>query len=92
MPRLALVLGFVPLLSACGSKKSSTPDAPPPIPDGGGAVAEESDVRPVYPLDDKPPEPLALRLCQALHEPPARRKAECCGGGAAPNISDEPAW
>jgi hypothetical protein len=87
MPRLALAL--VLLGCACGSKKSSTPDARPAIPDAGGPAAEEADVRPVYPVDDQPPEPLALRLCQALHELPARRKAECCGGGAAPSLVSE---
>lgn len=29
--------------------------------------------------DDEPPDAGALRLCQALHELPGRRAAECCG-------------
>jgi len=35
-------------------------------------------VRPVYPMTSAPPDPLAQRFCEAIHELPAKRKAECC--------------
>jgi hypothetical protein len=34
----------------------------------------------VYPVTKDPPDPLAARLCDALHALPARRKAACGGG------------
>ncbi|WP_437588087.1 hypothetical protein [Sorangium sp. So ce1000] len=39
-------------------------------------------IAPVYGKADGPPDPLAARLCEALHALPARRKAACCGGAA----------
>jgi hypothetical protein len=41
-------------------------------------------VRPVYPLDASAPDPLATHLCTALHEVPAKRRAECCS--ATPGV------
>src|SRR5687768_5167046 len=88
MRRLPLAVALA--VSACGSKKPSTPDARPAIPDSAAKEQEESDdVRPVYPVDDQPPVPLAVRLCTAIHELPAKRKAECCKGPAAPTLSSE---
>jgi hypothetical protein len=90
MARLALA---VVLLAACGSKKPSTPDARPAIPDAAQKEAKETeeadDIRPVYPVDDQPPDERAARLCRAMHEVPARRKAECCGGSPAPSLVSE---
>jgi hypothetical protein len=42
----------------------------------------------IYPRD-LPPHPLAVRLCETLHGIPARRRAECCGGEAAPFLATE---
>lgn len=39
---------------------------------------EEDAIRPVYPVDGSPPDPLAQRLCDAVHRMPAQRRAECC--------------
>ncbi len=44
--------------------------------DGGPDASEE--VRSVYPDLEGAPEPLAVRLCAALHEAPEARRAECC--------------
>jgi hypothetical protein len=41
-------------------------------------VEPEDDVRPVYPADAGPPNPLAQRFCAALHDMPEQRRATCC--------------
>jgi hypothetical protein len=42
-------------------------------------TARSDDVRPVYPLDEGgAPDPLAVRLCSALHDIPEQRRASCC--------------
>jgi hypothetical protein len=38
-------------------------------------------VRPVYPIDDKPPLPLAVRYCDATKTIAAKRRDACCGAG-----------
>jgi hypothetical protein len=38
----------------------------------------EDDVRPVYPVDNSPPDPLAQRLCHAIHAVEEERRAACC--------------
>ncbi|WP_437276989.1 hypothetical protein WME90_37950 [Sorangium sp. So ce375] len=40
------------------------------------------EIAPVYGKAEGAPEPLAARLCEALHALPARRKTACCGGAA----------
>jgi hypothetical protein len=58
----------------------STQDAGGAKQDAGAAISAPIDgLGTVYPLD-APPHPLAIRLCEALHDIPARRKGECCGG------------
>jgi hypothetical protein len=37
------------------------------------------ELRPVYPVDAGPPDPLAARFCDAVALLPERRKGECCG-------------
>lgn len=47
----------------------------------------DDEVRPVYPIDAGPPDPLATRFCDAIQALPETRKAECCAGartGVAP--------
>src|SRR4051794_34870877 len=47
---------------------------------GDGAAPEEKDddeVRPVYPVDVKP-EPIAAKLCDALHAVPEKVRSACC--------------
>ncbi|WP_437632150.1 hypothetical protein [Sorangium sp. So ce854] len=61
-----------------GATAASSTSSPASAGDGpaGDAIA------PVYPKAGGAPEPLAARLCEALHALPARRKAACCGGAA----------
>jgi hypothetical protein len=91
MSRPALALLLLPLAlgnAACGKKSPGTQDAPPPRPDA--ALYEEAgDVRPVYPVDDQPPDLLAERFCRAVYLLPAERRAACCGGEAAPTLASE---
>src|SRR5262249_26527488 len=74
------------LVVAC---KTTTPEH---AVDGGGSGASGSpsgvasatlppasdQIRPVYPLDAAASDPLATRLCTALQETPAKRRAACC--------------
>ncbi|XXX75035.1 hypothetical protein WMF30_46015 [Sorangium sp. So ce134] len=74
-----------------GAPAAPSPDgraAAAASPDAGSSPAPPADtlagdeIAPVYPKADGAPDPLAARLCDALHALPARRKAACCGGGA----------
>ena len=38
----------------------------------------EIDLKPVYPLETGPPDPLAEKFCRAVQGTANRRKAECC--------------
>jgi hypothetical protein len=87
--RKALVLSIAVLAlvlaagcSSCDRPPAALADAAPSdasIVDAAAPVHDKDDaVRPVYPLDAGPPAALAVRLCDALQELPARRKAECC--------------
>jgi hypothetical protein len=51
-------------------------------------VSEKSSVRSVYPDVDQP-EPIAVKLCDALHTLPMRRKAECCSTSVPAGIASE---
>jgi hypothetical protein len=51
--------------------------------------ASDDEVRPVYPVTADPPDPLATRLCEALHALPAKRKAACCGGAPGFHLAGE---
>ncbi len=77
---LALVLALA-WVSGCKCGQSQAP-----VDAGAPAAAQEAraedEVRSVYSTRAVEPAPLAQRLCAALHEVPARRRAECCGGGA----------
>jgi hypothetical protein len=44
--------------------------------------ASDDKIEPVYPREDEPHDPLAVSFCEALHEVPAKRRAECCNTGA----------
>ena len=68
-----------PSASTTASAISSSAAAPRSRPD--------DEVRPVYPVDAGPPDPLATRFCEAIQALPEARKAECCAGartGVAP--------
>ncbi|WP_437741598.1 hypothetical protein WMF39_39180 [Sorangium sp. So ce1504] len=53
-----------------------------PSPAGPAENLPGDEITPVYGKAEGAPEPLAARLCDALHALPARRKAACCGGAA----------
>lgn len=84
MRRLLAVVPFALLLGAAACSKptsgvaadGSAGDAAARAADAGPDAAEE--VHSVYPDLEGAPEPLALRLCAALHEAPEARRAECC--------------
>lgn len=70
-PLVATVVLVVALgsgLAACKREKAKESERP----------ADADAVQPVYPISIAP-NPLAAKLCQALHELPATRAAECCG-------------
>jgi hypothetical protein len=73
----------------CG-QGSGTPDASPaPSTSTAQSSSSDDEVRPVYPPQVGAPSPLAQRLCQALQEIPARRRAECCGGSPTLMLAGE---
>lgn len=53
------------------------------------ASAGEDDIKPVYPQLKGEPDPVVRRLCAALHEVPARRKAACCEKSSASNVGSQ---
>lgn len=78
--------------SACSKKSANaTPDAAPaPVaaspsaPGLGSSEPGNDELKPVYPVDAGPPDPLATRLCDALHALPAKRLAACTSKPAGP--------
>jgi len=87
-----LYLVAVLALSLASGCKCGQGEAPP---DAGAAISPEQneraedEVRPVYPTQAGAPSPLAQRLCGALQELPARRRAECCGGSPGSLLTGE---
>jgi hypothetical protein len=79
--RAACALVAVGLLAACpSSNPSAGPDSG--VKADASAVAsarppDEDSVRPVYPVDIKP-DPIAIKLCDALHALPEKTRAGCC--------------
>jgi hypothetical protein len=82
----------------CTPTQKAAPDAPEAGADAApsarvsaatSAATEGADpqggdeIRPVYPVDAGPPDPLAERFCDAVVVLPERRKSECCG---TPNV------
>jgi hypothetical protein len=49
-----------------------------PSPVSTGRVPTTDEVKPVYPLDAGPPDPLTHKLCSALHDLSEERRASCC--------------
>src|SRR5262249_20492056 len=60
-----------PAASASASASASAAGAP------ADSAGDEDEIKPAYPLNVTP-QPLAQRFCEAMHELPAKRKAECC--------------
>lgn len=95
---LALALGVALTASAACSGGSPTdgaggtttaPSTTAPIAPAPRPEAEPAFPEPVYPRTNDPPDPLAQRLCDAIHTLPARRKAECCKGEPSVTMVDE---
>src|SRR5262249_7202991 len=71
-----LSLGALVLVTSC-RRAPEAPPAPPapavtsaapqPAPPVAPARDKDHDVRPVYPLESGPPDPVAKRLCETLH-------------------------
>lgn len=68
---------------------ASASAAPVPVASASAEASAGGDdeIRPVYPKTNDPPDPLAGKLCEALHGLPVKRRAECCAH--APGFSLE---
>ncbi len=86
-----LAAGGCTCSKADGDPAAPTASAGPTAPAASAAAAPTSkpdgEIQPVYPIDAGPPDPLALRFCEAVQALPEKRKSECCTGarvGTAP--------
>jgi hypothetical protein len=88
---LAMLLGI--LMAECRrtDKPASSEPAQEPQSDevAGTASVPDASIRPVYPRDPGPPDPVAQRLCDALHTLPQKRKSECCGTPPLSSLATE---
>jgi hypothetical protein len=71
--------------SVAAPTTSASASAPPQAQESGGG----DDVRPVYPNTNDKPDPLAIRLCAALHDVPATRRADCCSHAKGLSLAAE---
>jgi hypothetical protein len=91
---LAVGLGIAILPAAACSRSSSGSGASPdasasaatasvasisPV-DSASAGQDDDAVRPVYPIDDKPPLPQAIRYCEVVQDRVKKRREACCPG------------
>src|SRR5690348_2439361 len=90
----ALAVGVLAGLALCAASCKDTPppapapdasaSASPPASAVASATPDEAsggggdEIRPVYPIDNKPPLPLAQRYCDAVQATPLKRREECC--------------
>jgi hypothetical protein len=82
-PGLALVTVLALTLVSgckCGQGRAVADAGSTVSPEAQAEARAEDEVRSVYPTQAGAAAPLAQRLCAALHEVPAQRRAECCGG------------
>jgi hypothetical protein len=78
--------------SGCSRKSGNATTDAAPAPAAASAIAPSTasgepgsdELKPVYPADAGPPDPLAARLCDALHALPAKRLAACTSKPAGP--------
>jgi hypothetical protein len=84
MRRRRAFLTVCALLSAaaCDSSKAASAAADASRADrrveSAASPSTDDEVHSVYPADAGPPDPLAARLCTALHDVPEQRRATCC--------------
>jgi hypothetical protein len=91
VPRPRLLIPFAVLALSCthhDSDASHDAVAPPPPATSASAAApappasveaNDDQLKPVYAVDAGVPDPLAIRLCEALDRVPDQRVTECCG-------------
>lgn len=100
MNRRVCLLFVLSLSSACGRCDSEKPAPAAPstsvsaarAPNSSAPTAtprESDDVEPVYPATSGPPDPLAEKLCAALHDVPVKRRAECCSQSPGFSLTKE---
>ena len=70
---IGLAVGTATVPACKCSRSEPRPDT------GADGLDDDEPVQPVYPLTDLPANPLAQRLCDALHTGPSARRAQCCG-------------
>jgi hypothetical protein len=77
--------------SGSGARPTASVSASPPVASASAAAAAGGDdeIRPVYPNTNDPPDPLAGKLCEALHGVPVKRRAACCAHGAGFSLEGE---
>jgi hypothetical protein len=100
MNRRVSLLFLLSLSSACGrcDSEKSVPGAASaavsaaPETSVSSAPTQErggDDVEPVYPKKSGPADPLAEKLCAALHDVPIKRRADCCHQGVGFSVASE---
>jgi hypothetical protein len=67
-----------PAPAASASASVAATAASAPLPAGPLTTQRDEDVKPVYPLEVGPPNPVAEKLCDAVQGLVERRRAECC--------------
>ncbi|MBI2834528.1 MAG: hypothetical protein HYX76_08910 [Acidobacteria bacterium] len=85
---LALLLALV-FVTCRGTENKPGPSVAAEHATGSEAAAPDTGIKAVYPSDAGTPDPLAQRLCDALHTLPQTRKAECCGTAGASTLAGE---
>lgn len=90
---VGLLVASCAALSACSPKESkpppdAAPSEPSAVPSAVPSARGGDEIRPAYPLE-VPENPLAKRYCEALHDTPQKRKAECCSSGVGATITGE---
>jgi hypothetical protein len=84
----SLTVVMILLVGACSRSEappapSASASAPAPSASAAAPASVErgsEELRPVYPVDAGPPDPVAQGFCEAIYMIPEKRKAECCGG------------
>jgi hypothetical protein len=98
--RLGAVLAALPWILAGGctptQKAAEGPEAGADAAAPAASASAEAEgaepkggdeIRPVYPVDGGPADPLAARFCDAVVVLPERRKAECCGASVLASVA-----
>jgi hypothetical protein len=93
--RCTLVLLAITAVPRTHSAQTNTPATPASgitahsSDDANTSARQEAERRPLYPVDIGTPDPMAERLCNALHTLPQTRKAQCCGTPPSSSLAGE---